>query len=142
MSRTDSLEIINKYLDLSDEIELPDNWEEIFTSFMNALKAKRERELKQDLNQEMKLNKKIEKFCVIVLPNIDCKKCYKFLPPESLLILLKKERVYCPNCGRLVRKKFNPEVRTTYLEEVERYVYQGVDIAHVEIDERQDTYEE
>jgi len=41
---------------------------------------------------------------------------------SSKKILLKKERVYCPNCGILVRGNFNPEVRTAYLEEVKTYL--------------------
>lgn len=42
-----------------------------------------------------------------LLDKIGCKKCRKILPPESIDILKKKDRVYCPNCGKLIELKFN-----------------------------------
>ena len=41
------------------------------------------------------------------LDKIGCQKCRKILPPESIDILKKKDRVYCPNCGKLIELKFN-----------------------------------
>ena len=55
-------------------------------------------------------------------PKIDCKRCSKSLPPESMLILVEKERVYCPNCGRIIQHKFNIWEQTVYLQEIEAYL--------------------
>lgn len=39
-----------------------------------------------------------------------CKGCGKMLPPKYMRVLLEKEHVYCPNCGRIVNKlKKEPE---------------------------------
>ena len=49
---------------------------------------------------------------------VDCKKCGKFLNLKPLYTLLKKERVFCPNCGRIINRKFNPRERLVYLKRV------------------------
>ena len=49
---------------------------------------------------------------------VDCKKCGKFLTLKPLYTLLKKERVFCPNCGEVINQKFNPRDRLVYLKRV------------------------
>lgn len=53
-------------------------------------------------------------------PKINCKRCSKSLPPESMLILVEKESVYCPNCGRIIQHKFNKREQYVYLREISR----------------------
>ncbi len=86
-----------------------DNWGKLFTVFKNTIRVRRE-ELER--NQEIRRNQELKQ----LTDGVECNKCGNVLPPKSMDILIRKERVYCPNCGRLVRRKFNPEARWDYLE--------------------------
>ena len=66
----------------------------------------------KDLEKESK-EKEIKEKGRKLLLSIKCESCEKTLPPDSISILLKNTRVYCPICGKIVQREFNREDRFT-----------------------------
>ena len=81
-----------------------DNWGKIFTVFKNTIRVKRE---EVERNQEIRRNQELKQ----LTDGVECNKCGNILPLKSMDILIRKERVYCPNCGILNRRETSPEAR-------------------------------
>jgi len=93
-----------------------DNWRDIFTAFTNAWMVKRDQEINRSKEIKRKKEIKLKLELKHLNDRIECNKCGNVLPPKSMDILIRKERVYCPNCGILNRRKYSFEARMAYLD--------------------------